>query len=97
MLGTASEDQLTEDQEDPFVTPLRGHQAIAVRNAVSAFLDHYARASVVMATGTGKTHVALHVAHRIAPHGNVISSPPTSNCSTRPHKSGIARAAGGCT
>ncbi|WP_179084410.1 DEAD/DEAH box helicase [Streptomyces rectiverticillatus] len=76
MLGTVSEDQLTEDQEDPFVTPLRGHQAIAVRNTASAFLDHYARASVVMATGTGKTHVALHVAHRIAPHGNVVLFAP---------------------
>jgi superfamily II DNA or RNA helicase len=66
--GTASQDQLA--------TPLRGHQAVAVDNSVSAFRDHHARASVVMATGTGKTLVALHVAHRIASHGNVVLFAP---------------------
>ncbi|MFF4756973.1 DEAD/DEAH box helicase family protein, partial [Streptomyces sp. NPDC002514] len=69
MPGTVSEDQLA--------TALRGHQAVAVDNSVSAFLDHHARVSVVMATGTGKTLVALHVAHRIAPHGNVVLFAPS--------------------
>lgn len=68
MPGTVSEDQLA--------TALRGHQAVAVAGSVSAFLDHHARVSVVMATGTGKTLVALHVAHRIAPHGNVVLFAP---------------------
>ncbi|WP_330328279.1 Helicase associated domain protein (plasmid) [Streptomyces sp. NBC_00536] len=68
MPGTVTEEQLA--------TPLRGHQAVAVDNSVSAFLDHHARISVVMATGTGKTLVALHIAHRIAPHGNVVLFAP---------------------
>ncbi|MFD7168447.1 DEAD/DEAH box helicase [Streptomyces violascens] len=68
MPGTVSEDQLA--------TPLRGHQAVAVAGSVSAFLDHHARVSVVMATGTGKTLVALHIAHRTAPHGNVVLFAP---------------------
>jgi hypothetical protein len=66
--GTVTEDQLA--------TPLRGHQAVAADNSVSAFLDHHARISVVMATGTGKTLVALHVAHRVAPNGNVVLFAP---------------------
>ncbi|MFE1408869.1 Helicase associated domain protein [Streptomyces sp. NPDC058770] len=68
MPGTVTEDQL--------VTPLRGHQAVAVDHSVSAFLDHHARVSVVMATGTGKTLVALHIAHRTTPHGNVVLFAP---------------------
>ncbi|MDI3409485.1 DEAD/DEAH box helicase, partial [Streptomyces cavernicola] len=63
--------------EDQLVTELRGHQAAAVDASVSAFLDHHARTSVVMATGTGKTLVALHIAHRTAGDGNVILFAPT--------------------
>ncbi|MFB7600578.1 Helicase associated domain protein [Streptomyces sp. NPDC056160] len=68
MPGTVTVEQLA--------TPLRGHQAAAVDHSVSAFLDHHARVSIVMATGTGKTLVALHIAHRTAPHGNVLLFAP---------------------
>ncbi|MGW2864516.1 Helicase associated domain protein [Streptomyces sp. NPDC001205] len=62
--------------EDQLATLLRGHQAVAVDHSVSAFLDHHARVCVVMATGTGKTLVALRVAHRVAPHGSVVLFAP---------------------
>lgn len=50
-------------------TRLRGRQQSAADACVSSFIEGYRRVSVIMATGTGKTLVALHVVQESAPEG----------------------------
>ncbi|MEU9608506.1 Helicase associated domain protein [Streptomyces sp. NPDC048057] len=58
-------------------TPLRGHQTLAVDACVHEFTDGAPRVSVVMATGTGKTLVALNTVQETAPQGNALIVMPT--------------------
>lgn len=51
-------------------SPLRGHQDLAVDAIVSIFADGATRGTITMATGTGKTHVALHAVHETAPNSS---------------------------
>jgi predicted helicase len=50
-------------------TRLRGRQQCAADTVVSSFIEGYRRATVIMATGTGKTLVALHIVQESAPEG----------------------------
>ncbi|MFI7876127.1 MULTISPECIES: DEAD/DEAH box helicase [Streptomyces] len=50
-------------------TRLRGRQQCAADTVVSSFIEGYRRATVIMATGTGKTLVALHIVQETAPDG----------------------------
>ncbi|WP_179199567.1 DEAD/DEAH box helicase family protein, partial [Streptomyces viridochromogenes] len=50
-------------------TRLRGRQQCAADTVVSSFIEGYRRATVIMATGTGKTLVALHIVQETAPEG----------------------------
>lgn len=50
-------------------TRLRGRQQSAADACVSSFIDGYRRVSVYMATGTGKTLVALHTVQETVPEG----------------------------
>jgi predicted helicase len=50
-------------------TRLRGRQQCAADTVVSSFIEGYRRATVIMATGTGKTLVALHIVQETAPGG----------------------------
>ncbi|MEV0193162.1 DEAD/DEAH box helicase family protein [Kitasatospora purpeofusca] len=78
-------------------SPLRGHQDLAVDSCVSVFKEGASRATVTMATGSGKTHVALNTVHEVAPNGRALvvvpslrlleqtaALPPTSSPSRRP-------------
>ncbi|MFF0451116.1 Helicase associated domain protein [Streptomyces sp. NPDC004609] len=58
-------------------TPLRGHQTLAVDACVSEFTDGAPRVSVVMATGTGKTLVALNTVQETTPQSNALIVMPT--------------------
>ncbi|MEU2235139.1 DEAD/DEAH box helicase [Streptomyces vietnamensis] len=58
-------------------TPLRGHQTLAVDACIDEFTDGSPRVSVVMATGTGKTLVALNTVQETAPQGNALVVMPT--------------------
>ncbi|WP_274565135.1 DEAD/DEAH box helicase [Streptomyces spiramyceticus] len=58
-------------------TPLRGHQTLAVDACMNEFTDGAPRVSVIMATGTGKTLVALNAAQETAPQGNALVVMPT--------------------
>ncbi|MFJ3975904.1 Helicase associated domain protein [Streptomyces sp. NPDC090021] len=58
-------------------TPLRGHQALAVDACIHEFTAGAPRVSVIMATGTGKTLVALNAAQETAPRGNALIVMPT--------------------
>ncbi|MET8861214.1 DEAD/DEAH box helicase family protein, partial [Streptomyces sp. NPDC004579] len=58
-------------------TRLRGHQQSAADACVSNFIDGYRRATVLMATGTGKTLVALHVVQETAPSGACLMVVPS--------------------
>jgi superfamily II DNA or RNA helicase len=58
-------------------TPLRGHQTLAVDACVHEFTAGAPRVSVIMATGTGKTLVALNTAQETAPQGNALIVMPT--------------------
>jgi hypothetical protein len=50
-------------------TRLRGRQQGAADTCVSSFIEGYRRVSVYMATGTGKTLVALYIVQETAPEG----------------------------
>ncbi|GAA0684000.1 Helicase associated domain protein [Streptomyces thermocarboxydus] len=58
-------------------TRLRGGQQIAVDTSASSFIEGYRRVSVYMATGTGKTLVALHVVQETAPEGASLVAVPS--------------------
>jgi predicted helicase len=58
-------------------TPLRGRQQGAADACTSSFLEGFRRVTVVMATGTGKTLVALHAAHETAPEGACLVVVPS--------------------
>ncbi|MGW3108348.1 Helicase associated domain protein [Streptomyces sp. NPDC001100] len=58
-------------------TRLRGRQQIAVDTSVSSFIEGYRRVSVYMATGTGKTLVALHIVQETAPQGASLVAVPS--------------------
>jgi predicted helicase len=58
-------------------TPLRGHQDIAVDAIVTSFAEGATRVTSTMATGTGKTHVALHAVQETAPHGRALILVPS--------------------
>ncbi|MGA6871315.1 Helicase associated domain protein [Streptomyces pratensis] len=58
-------------------TPLRGHQTLAVDACMHEFTAGAPRVSVIMATGTGKTLVALNAAQEAAPRGNALIVMPT--------------------
>ncbi|MEB8342559.1 DEAD/DEAH box helicase [Streptomyces endophyticus] len=58
-------------------TPLYGHQDIAVDHIVTEFSAGATRATAIMATGTGKTHVALNAVHETAPDGRALVLVPT--------------------
>ncbi|WP_248869289.1 DEAD/DEAH box helicase family protein, partial [Streptomyces sp. HNA39] len=58
-------------------TPLRGHQTLAVDACIDEFTDGAPRVSVIMATGTGKTLVALNTVQETAPQGNALVVMPT--------------------
>ncbi|MEU8581913.1 DEAD/DEAH box helicase [Streptomyces abikoensis] len=62
---------------DTLKTPLRGHQNIACRNCLSSIREGFPRITVTMPTGSGKTLVAVNVAHQAAPVGNVLVVVPT--------------------
>ncbi|MEV4905736.1 Helicase associated domain protein [Streptomyces albidoflavus] len=57
---------------------LRDHQLQAFRAAVRA-LDHMPRATVISATGTGKTLTAIHIGEHFAAHGNILVVVPSLN------------------
>ena len=59
-------------------TRLRGGQQIAVDTSASSFIEGYRRVSVYMATGTGKTLVALHIVQETAPEGASLVGSPLS-------------------
>ncbi|MEV7960257.1 DEAD/DEAH box helicase family protein [Streptomyces sp. NPDC088252] len=56
-------------------TPLRGHQTLAVDACVHEFTGGAPRVSVVMATGTGKTLVALNTVQETAEHNALVVMP----------------------
>ena len=58
-------------------TRLRGGQQIAVDTSASSFIEGYRRVSVYMATGTGKTLVALHIVQETAPEGASLVAVPS--------------------
>ncbi|MCM8555406.1 DEAD/DEAH box helicase [Streptomyces sp. STCH 565 A] len=58
-------------------TPLYGHQDIAVGHIVTEFNAGATRATAIMATGTGKTHVALNAVQETAPDGSTLVVIPT--------------------
>jgi predicted helicase len=58
-------------------TPLRGHQDMAVDAIVTDFAEGATRATTTMATGTGKTHVALHAVQETAPQGRALVLVPS--------------------
>ncbi len=58
-------------------TPLRGHQDMAVDAIVNNFAEGATRVTTLMATGTGKTHVALHAVQETAPHGRALILVPS--------------------
>ncbi|WOX19889.1 DEAD/DEAH box helicase [Streptomyces solicathayae] len=58
-------------------TPLRGHQTLAVDACIEEFTDGARRVSVIMATGTGKTLVALNTVQETASQGNALVVMPT--------------------
>ncbi|QCN91014.1 hypothetical protein DDJ31_39380 [Streptomyces griseoviridis] len=51
------------------------------------------RQLVVMPCGTGKTHLAVHIAHEIAPNSRSLVVVPTLDLLTRPPASGTTPAA----
>ncbi|MET8646458.1 Helicase associated domain protein [Streptomyces sp. NPDC004675] len=61
---------------------LRTHQREAFQAAVRA-LTHMPRATVVSATGTGKTLTAIRVAEHFASHGNILVVVPSLNLITQ--------------
>ncbi|MFF8352967.1 Helicase associated domain protein [Streptomyces chartreusis] len=58
-------------------TPLRGHQDMAVDAIVTNFDEGATRVTTTMATGTGKTHVALHTVQETAPQGRALVLVPS--------------------
>lgn len=58
-------------------TPLRGHQDLAVGAIVTNFAEGATRVTTTMATGTGKTHVALHAVQETAPEGRALVLVPS--------------------
>lgn len=58
-------------------TRLRPRQQSAADTCVSSFIEGYRRATVIMATGTGKTLVALHVVQETAPEGVSLVAVPS--------------------
>ncbi|WTA49488.1 Helicase associated domain protein [Kitasatospora purpeofusca] len=58
-------------------SPLRGHQDLAVDSCVSVFKEGASRATITMATGSGKTHVALNTVHEVAPNGRALVVVPS--------------------
>ncbi|MFD4652313.1 Helicase associated domain protein [Streptomyces sp. NPDC058441] len=58
-------------------TELRGHQDIVVDHIVTEFAAGATRATAIMATGTGKTHVALNAVQETAPNGRTLILVPT--------------------
>lgn len=58
-------------------SPLRGHQDLAVDSCVSVFKEGASRATITMATGSGKTHVALNTVHETAPRGRALVVVPS--------------------
>ncbi|MFE1935953.1 Helicase associated domain protein [Streptomyces sp. NPDC059474] len=62
---------------DTLKTPLRGHQVVATRNCLNGIREGFPRMTVTMPTGSGKTLVAIQVAHQAALAGNVLVVVPT--------------------
>lgn len=60
-------------------TPLHGHQDLAVDAIVTDFDEGATRVTTIMATGSGKTHVALHAVQEIAPQGRALVLVPTQD------------------
>ncbi|MFC4469275.1 Helicase associated domain protein [Streptomyces xiangluensis] len=58
-------------------TPLHGHQDMAVDAIVTPFAEGATRVTTTMATGTGKTHVALHAVQETAPQGRALVLVPS--------------------
>ncbi|MHB6903992.1 helicase associated domain-containing protein [Streptomyces sp. DB-54] len=58
-------------------SPLRGHQEQALDAIVTDFDEGATRVSVYMATGTGKTHVALNAVQETAPRGRALVVVPS--------------------
>lgn len=58
-------------------TPLRGHQDLALDACATHFAKGAPRVSVLMATGSGKTLVALNTVHEVAPRGSALVVVPT--------------------
>ncbi|MEV7027532.1 DEAD/DEAH box helicase family protein, partial [Kitasatospora sp. NPDC093558] len=58
------------------LTLLRAHQRTAVDMCVNAFVTGAPRLTLQAACGTGKTLMALHVAHEVAPAGRVLTILP---------------------